>query len=78
MIAGVICDKVACGVGVVVAGPLSSSASVRGDLSSVVAIVVVVGGISSSGMRCSSEYHHVLLSLNQAGIQSILDLDQYV
>lgn len=46
MLAGIVYDEVACGAGVVVVGPLSTSISAYGGLSSVVATVVVVCGTS--------------------------------
>lgn len=46
MLAGVVYDEVACGTGVEVVGPLSSSTLVCGGLFFVAATMVVVGGTS--------------------------------
>lgn len=79
MLVGAACEEVAYGAGAEVVAPFFSFASSCGGLSSVVATVVVVmePQVVTLGehlwhrcrlVRCSSEYHRVLLSLDQAGI----------
>lgn len=87
MLVGVVYVGMATRVGVIVVGPLFTSVSVYGGLASIVAAILVVGGVLESGsvvnIRASKmasvvlpKCHQIILTLDQADIQSALDLNQ--